>query len=101
MVLAHSGPRSLQSQPTIAPWTRSLPAATWFGGMGLQARSWILLAARPRLATGCAPSSYLVGSELRLVLCQPCSAVFMADLLPCGMTVEGGDGEAVPGDVDG
>jgi hypothetical protein len=40
-------------------------------------------------------------NRVPLVLCQPCSAVFMADLLPCGMTVEGGDGEAVPGDVDG
>jgi hypothetical protein len=36
----------------------------------------------------------------QLVLCQPCSEVFRADLLPCGMA-GGGGGEAVPGDVDG
>ena len=36
-----------------------------------------------------------------LVLCQPCSDAFRADLLPRGLAVGGGDGEAVPGDVDG
>jgi hypothetical protein len=36
-----------------------------------------------------------------LVLCQPCSDAFRADLLPCGMAVGGGGGEAVPGDADG
>jgi hypothetical protein len=37
----------------------------------------------------------------QLVLCQPCSAVFRTDLLPRGMAVGDGGGEAVPGDVDG
>jgi hypothetical protein len=36
-----------------------------------------------------------------LVLCQPCSEVFRADLLPHGLAVGGGSGEAVPGDIDG
>jgi hypothetical protein len=36
-----------------------------------------------------------------LVLCHRCSDAFRADLLPHGMAVGGGDGEAVPGDVDG
>ena len=36
-----------------------------------------------------------------LVLCQSCSDVFRADLLPRGMAVGGGGGEAVPGEVDG
>ena len=40
-------------------------------------------------------------SDLILVLCQPCSDVFRADLLPRGLAVGGGGGEAVPGDVDG
>jgi transposase len=39
--------------------------------------------------------------EKGLVLCQPCSDVFRADLLPRGLEVGDGDGEAVPGDVDG
>ena len=39
--------------------------------------------------------------EITLVLCQSCSAVFRADLLPRGLAVGGGGGEAVPGDVDG
>jgi hypothetical protein len=45
----------------------------------------------------------LLGAERRepLVLCQAFSDVFGADLLPHGMAVGGGGGEAVPGDVDG
>jgi hypothetical protein len=38
---------------------------------------------------------------VHLVLCQPCSDVFGADLLPRGLGVGGGGGEAVPGEVDG
>jgi hypothetical protein len=37
---------------------------------------------------------------LALVLCQPCSDMFRADLLPHSLAVGGGGGEAVPGDVD-
>jgi DDE superfamily endonuclease len=40
-------------------------------------------------------------ADRALVLSQPCSAVFRADLLPRGLAVGGGGGEAVPGDVDG
>jgi hypothetical protein len=36
-----------------------------------------------------------------LVLCQPCSEVFRANLLPHGVVAGGGSGEAVSGDVDG
>jgi hypothetical protein len=36
-----------------------------------------------------------------LLLCQSCSDVFRADLLPCGLAAGGGGGEAVPGDIDG
>jgi len=36
-----------------------------------------------------------------LVLYQPCSTVFRADLLPHDSAVGGGGGEAVPGDADG
>ena len=43
----------------------------------------------------------LRAATIPLVLCQPCSDVFRADLLPRGMAVGGGGGEAVPGDVDG
>jgi hypothetical protein len=35
------------------------------------------------------------------VLCQPCSDALRADLLPYGLAVGGGGGEAIPGDVDG
>jgi DNA-binding transcriptional LysR family regulator len=54
-----------------------------------------------RLVLTAAGEQLLADSRGVLVLCQSCSAAFRADLLPCGMTVEGGDGEAVPGDVDG
>jgi hypothetical protein len=37
----------------------------------------------------------------KLLLCQSCSEVFRADLLPRDLAVGGGGGEAVPGDVDG
>ena len=37
----------------------------------------------------------------KLVLCQPCSDMFRADLLPHSLAVGGGGGEAVPGDADG
>jgi GMP synthase-like glutamine amidotransferase len=32
--LALRRPRSSRSRPTVAPWVQSLPAVTWFGGMG-------------------------------------------------------------------
>ena len=57
-----------------------------------------------RAATDHHPPARKTGKKLQaggLVLCQPCSDVFRADLLPHGLAVGGGDGEAVPGDVDG
>jgi DNA-binding transcriptional LysR family regulator len=54
-----------------------------------------------RLVLTAAGEQLLADSREVLVLCQPCSDVFRADLLPRGMAVGGGGGEAVPGDVDG
>jgi hypothetical protein len=44
---------------------------------------------------------YREADKIVLVLCQPCSDAFRADLLPRGLAVGGGGGEAVPGDADG
>ena len=42
-----------------------------------------------------------VGDIIGLVLCQACSEVFRANLLPHGVVAGGSGGEAVPGDADG
>jgi hypothetical protein len=46
-------------------------------------------------------SIYPAVQNILLVFCQSCSAAFRADLLPRDLSVGGGGGEAVPGDIDG
>jgi hypothetical protein len=60
----------------------------------------LTLAGREHIASA-ADNVRLPTKRVALVLWQPCSDAFRADLLPRGMAVGGGGGEAVPGDVDG
>lgn len=58
---------------------------------------WVLIAA----GRSSEDAAVGVGVAPALVLCQPCSDALRADLLPRGLAVGGGGGEAVPGDADG
>ena len=71
-------------------------------GFRLSLESILLVGRTGSISEEAMPNPYSADLRERvlLVLCQPCSDAFRADLLPRGMAAGGGGGEAVPGDVD-